>query len=163
MGQTDVVAPVAATDRDDGELGNADGGADGTGNLLAALDTEADVAVVVTDDDECFEASALAGRSLLLHRGDLHDLVLEVGEEVVHDLVFLDGHAEEVELLQAADAALLDQAANLGHRGPLLLVVATTARTTSTATAAITTTAPAKTTTATPATLTGFCVSHLVY
>jgi hypothetical protein len=69
------------------------------------------------------EARALPGARLLLHRHDLHDLVLEGRpQEVLDDLVLLDGHGEQVDGLQVADLALLHQAAQLGHRDPLLLL-----------------------------------------
>lgn len=71
MRETKVVAPVAATDGDDGELGNDDGGADGGGNLLGGLDAETDVALGVTNDDNGLEAGALTGTGLLLDGLDL--------------------------------------------------------------------------------------------
>lgn len=75
--------------------------------LLGALDAEAAVAVVVTDDDEGLEARALSGARLLLHGHDLHDLVLERGaQEGLHDLVLLHRHREEVDLLDGLDLAL---------------------------------------------------------
>ena len=43
------------------------------------------------------------------------------GEEVVDDLVLLDRHRVEEDLLERADAALLHEAAELGHRNPLIL------------------------------------------
>ena len=46
------------------------------------------------------------------------------GEEVVDDLVLLDRHGVEENLLEAANAALLHEAAELGHRDPFVLVVA---------------------------------------
>jgi len=53
------------------------------------------------------EARALARARLLLHRHDLHHLVLEGGaQKVLHDLVLLDGHGEQVDGLQALDLAL---------------------------------------------------------
>ncbi len=73
-----LVTPVSTTDGDDGELGVDETAADGGGDLTSALDTETDVTVVVTDGNESLEASALTGVGLLLHRGDLHDLVLEL-------------------------------------------------------------------------------------
>ena len=45
-------------------------------NLLATLDTEPDVAVVIIDDDEGLEASSLISTGLFLNGQDLHDLVL---------------------------------------------------------------------------------------
>ena len=84
--------------------------------------------VEVADRDVGLEARALAGRRLLLHGLDRHDLVLKFPssrrEEVVDDLVLLDRHRVEEDLLEAADAALLHEAAELGNRDPLILVVA---------------------------------------
>ena len=51
MGLAELVAPVAATDGDDRQLGQDDGTADGGGDFLGALDAKADVAVLVTDGD----------------------------------------------------------------------------------------------------------------
>ena len=51
-------------------------GTRGYTNLLGAVDTQTDVAVAVTNDDEGFETGALTGLGLLLHRGDLHHLIL---------------------------------------------------------------------------------------
>ncbi len=49
MRLADLVTPVAAADRDDGELGQDDGAADGGGDFLAALDAQADVPVGIAD------------------------------------------------------------------------------------------------------------------
>ena len=52
MGLAELVTPVAATDWDDGELGQDDGATDGGGDFLGALDTKTDVAILVTDGDD---------------------------------------------------------------------------------------------------------------
>jgi hypothetical protein len=53
------------------------------------------------------EAGPLPSACLLLHGHNLHDLVLQGGaQEVVHNLALLDGHGEQVYLLQALDFAL---------------------------------------------------------
>ena len=74
------------------------------------------------------EARALAGRRLLLDGLDRHNFVFELPssrrEEVVDNLVLLDRHRVKEDLLERADAALLHEAAELGHRNPLILVVA---------------------------------------
>lgn len=173
MGLADHVAPVAAADGDDGQLGGGDGALDGVGNLLAALDAEAEVAVRVADDDKGLEARALAGRRLLLDGHDLEHLVLERrAQEVVEDLGLLDGERVQVDVLEVLDLAVLHEAAELGEGLPLLAlaVVAATAAAAATATvataAAVATTATAKAATvtaATAATPTGRCrVRHLV-
>jgi len=74
-------------------------------------------------------------------RSHLHDLVLELGQEVVDDLELLDGQGVQVDLLHAVDLAGLDQTAELGDGLPLLLLglAAATATTTATATTAVTT------------------------
>ena len=93
---TKVGAPVSATDGDDVELGNDDGGADGGSDFLGGLDTETDVAVGVTDEDDSLEAGTLTGTGLLLDGLDLHNLVLQLGKEEIDDLVLLDGERVEV-------------------------------------------------------------------
>ena len=139
-------APEAAANRDHGELGANEGAADRVGDLLRALAAETDVAVAVADGDVRLEASALAGAGLLLHRGDLHHLVLQLrAKEVIDDLVLLDRHGKEVDLLEILNLAALDEATELGARVPrlLALLVATTA--TGAATAAATALAAATT------------------
>jgi hypothetical protein len=118
VGLGDVSTPVSSSDGDDGELGGDDGTSDGGSDLLGALDTESDVSVKVTDGDESLESGSLTGRGLLLDGGDVHDLVLETGEEEVDDLVLLDGEREEVDLLEGLDLAVLDQSAELGDGDP---------------------------------------------
>jgi pyruvate/2-oxoglutarate dehydrogenase complex dihydrolipoamide acyltransferase (E2) component len=91
-----------------------------------ALYPEAEVAVRVADGDERLEAGALAGARLLLDGHDLHHLVLElVLEEVVDDFSLLHGEGEEEDLLDAADLALLHEAAELGDGDPHVLLAAT--------------------------------------
>lgn len=71
MRLTKVGTPVTAADGQDGELGNGDGGADGRGDFLGGLDTETDVALGVTDEDDGLEAGTLTGTGLLLDGLDL--------------------------------------------------------------------------------------------
>ena len=90
MGLAQLSAPETSPHGNDGELGHDDGASDGGGDLLAALDAESDVAVVVTDGDEGLEPGALTGSGLLLDRHDLENLVLEGwAQEQVNDLVLL--------------------------------------------------------------------------
>ena len=103
---------------DDGELGKDDGATDSSCDLLRALDAETDVTLEVTDGNEGLEAGALTSAGLLLDGHDLHDLILELGEEVVDDLVLLDGEREEVDLLHGLDLAILDETAELGDGDP---------------------------------------------
>ena len=119
MRLTEVGTPVTSPDGDDGELGEDDGAADGGRDLLRALDAETDVTVEVTNGDERLEARALTGAGLLLHGHDLHDLILELGEEVIDDLELLDGEREEIDLLHGLDLAVLDEAAELGDGDPV--------------------------------------------
>jgi hypothetical protein len=118
---TKVAAPVTATDGDNVELGDDDGGADGGSDFLGGLDTETDVAVGVTDEDDSLEAGTLTGTGLLLDGLDLfveipsvyHSRPSQVlplafsagllsGMAHLHDLV-LKGGEEEVD-----DLVLLD-------------------------------------------------------
>lgn len=71
MWLTEVGTPVTSPDWDNGELGNDDGGADGSSDFLGGLDTETNVALRVTDDNDGLEAGALTGTGLLLDWLDL--------------------------------------------------------------------------------------------
>lgn len=71
MRLTEVGTPVTSPDGQDGELGNGDGGADGGSDFLGGLDTETDVALRVTDEDNGLEAGTLTGTGLLLDGLDL--------------------------------------------------------------------------------------------
>lgn len=71
MGLTQVGSPVTTADGDDAELGNDDGGADSGGNLLGGLDTQTNVALGVTNNDNGLEAGTLTGTGLLLDGLDL--------------------------------------------------------------------------------------------
>lgn len=68
---TEVGTPVAATDGQDGELGNDDGGADGGCDFLGGLDAKTDVAFTIADHDDGLESCALTGLGLFLDRLDL--------------------------------------------------------------------------------------------
>ena len=76
MGFTDLVTPEATSHWHDGQLSQDDGAADGSCHLLAALDAESDVTVVVSDGHKSLEPGALTGTGLLLHGHDLQYLVL---------------------------------------------------------------------------------------
>lgn len=71
MGETEVGAPVSATDGDHAELGDDDGSADSSSNFLRGLDSETDVALRVADEDDGLEAGTLTGTGLLLDGLDL--------------------------------------------------------------------------------------------
>lgn len=68
---TERGAPVSSSDRKDAQLGDYDGGADGSRHFFGGLDAEADVAFGVADDDDGFESGALTGTGLLLYGLDL--------------------------------------------------------------------------------------------
>ncbi|RKP12624.1 hypothetical protein BJ684DRAFT_16907, partial [Piptocephalis cylindrospora] len=84
------------------------------------------------------------------------------GEEVVNDLVLLDGKGEEVDLLDGANLALANETAELGNGNPFLVVVLTSAASTATTATAATTVSTASTSeTAASAATIGRCrVSH---
>ena len=73
---TKLVTPVTSSDWDNRELGKDDSATDGGGDFLAALHTESDVAIVVTDGHEGLEPRSLSSPGLLLDRHDLQNLVL---------------------------------------------------------------------------------------
>lgn len=69
--QTKVGTPVTAANGDNAELGDDDSRTDGSSDFLGGLDTETDVTLGVTDDDDGLEAGTLTGTGLLLDGLDL--------------------------------------------------------------------------------------------
>lgn len=111
MGLTDLVTPVASTHRNNGQFGQDDGTTDSSGDFLAALDAQTDVAIAVTDGDEGLETGTLTGTGLLLDGHNLQDLILQrAGQEEIDDLELFDGQRVQVDLLQGADLAITHQA-----------------------------------------------------
>lgn len=149
VGLTERRSPVASSNGDNGELGNDDGGSDGGGDLLGGLDTETNVAVGVSDDDDSLESGSLTGSGLLLDGLDLHDLILENGEELVDDLVLLDGESVEVDLLHGLDVTGLNESTKLGDGNPSLLLVLSSSASAASATSATSTTTVATVTSTT--------------
>lgn len=72
MRLTEVGAPVSAANGDDAQLGDDDGGANGSGDFFGGLDAETDVTLGVTDDDDGLEPGSLTGTGLLLDGLDLY-------------------------------------------------------------------------------------------
>merc|ERR1719353_552794 len=124
VGQADLVTPVAAADRNQVQLGGDDASTNRRRNLLGALAAKTDVAVAVANGNVAHETRVLTGARLLLHRHDLHHVILELlrGEEDVHNLELLDGKGVQVDVLNGRDLAVLHKAAELGARDPLLLL-----------------------------------------
>jgi hypothetical protein len=123
---TDLVTPIASSDGDKGELGSNESTLDGDLDFLGELNTETDVAVLVTDGNDGLESGSLTGLGLLLHGHDLHGLVGELSlgslEEQVNDLGLLNGNGVSVDLFEGLDVVVLDESAKLGQGGPLLVV-----------------------------------------
>lgn len=71
MRLTEVGTPVTATDGENAQLGDDDGGTDGSSDFLGGLDTETNVALGVTDDNDGLEAGTLTSTGLLLDGLDL--------------------------------------------------------------------------------------------
>merc|ERR550537_360516 len=122
--QADLVTPVAAADRNQVQLGGDDASTNRRCNLLGALVAKTDVTVAVANGDVANETGVLAGARLLLHRHDLHHIVLELlrREEDVNNLELLDGKRVKVDVLNRGDLAVLHEATKLRARNPLLLL-----------------------------------------
>lgn len=71
MGLSERRTPVPTTDGKDGELGNDDGSTDSGRDFLGCLDTETDVTLGITNDDNGLETGTLTGTGLLLDGFDL--------------------------------------------------------------------------------------------
>jgi len=124
VGGTKLVSPVSTTHRDEAELGGDDSSSDGSGDLLGALVSETDVAVVVTNQYVGNESVGLTGGAHLLNGVNLHDVILQLssGVEGVNDLVFLNGEGVEVDLFNGIDLSILNQSSELGYGDPFLVL-----------------------------------------
>jgi hypothetical protein len=136
--------PVSTTDRGDIKLGSSDSTTDGGGNLRGALDSKSQVTGGITDGNEGLETSTLTSRRLLLHRHDLHDLILKlVLQEEINDFGLLDGKRKEKDLLDGSNLLFLYQTSELGDGSPNVLLVAATTTSSSSASTASSATASA--------------------
>ena len=79
VGLSEGGTPVSTTDRENGELGNDNGSTDGSSDFLRGLDTETNVTLGVTDNDDGLKAGTLTGTGLLLDGLDL-----DVGDGISH-------------------------------------------------------------------------------
>jgi hypothetical protein len=68
---TKVGTPVTPSDGENAQLGDNNGSADGSRDFLGGLNTETNVALRVTDNDDSLETGTLTGTGLLLDRFDL--------------------------------------------------------------------------------------------
>lgn len=118
VGLTENGTPVTTADGDNAQLSEDDSATNSGSDFLRALDTETDMAIIVTDDNERLETSTLTSTGLLLDRHNLHDLVLELGQEEIDDLVLLDGKGEQVDVLDGLDLAILYETTQLGDGSP---------------------------------------------
>lgn len=109
VGLTQVVTPVTSSDWDDRQLGNDDTGSDGTCDFLSGLDTQTDVTVGVTDNDDSLESGSLTGSGLLLDWLDVHDFVSQTWQQGVDDLELLDWQRVQEDLLDGGDLTGLDK------------------------------------------------------
>jgi len=167
MWETQIAAPVTSSDGQNAQLGDDDGGTDGGCDFLGGLDTETNVALGITNNDDGLESGTLTSTSLFLDGLDLHNLILQLRQEEIHNLVLLDGQRMQIDLLHGLDLPLLHQPTQLGDRLPLLLLVlvrAPTRPTASAATAPITTisssVAAGTESTAASCCSSSWCVSH---
>jgi len=119
VGLTKGSTPVTSPDGDNGKFGEDDSASNGSGDFLRALDTKSDVAIEITDSNESLEACSLTGTGLLLDGHDLHDFILQFGEEHVNDLVFLNGEREEVDFFHGLDLAILYETAEFRDGNPV--------------------------------------------
>merc|ERR1719468_1086228 len=120
----DPITPIPPAERNEIHLGGDDAATDRSRHLLCALGSKTDVTRLVANQYIADEAVALPGRSHLLDRVDLHDLIFQVAwlEERIDDMILLDGEGMQVDVLDRADLPILNQTSQLGDWNPLLLL-----------------------------------------
>ena len=65
-------APVSSSNWQDTQLGDDDGGTDGSSDFFGGLDAQTDVAFRISNDNNGLESSTLTSAGLLLDRLDLY-------------------------------------------------------------------------------------------
>lgn len=112
MWLSNFVSPVASADGDEVALGDRDAASNGKLDFLGELDTDTNVAIVVTNGHHSLEAGPLAGLGLLLDTLDLHGVILELFvadlENLVNNLGLLDGKRVSVDKLEVVHLLELD-------------------------------------------------------
>jgi len=73
MRETDFITIVTSSYRDEVKFSINNSTFDSTLDIFSNFNTESDVSVFITDNDERFESSSLTSSGLLLYRHDLHD------------------------------------------------------------------------------------------
>ena len=71
MGLTESSTPVSSADRQDAKLCNNDCGTDGGSDFFGCLDSQTDMALGISNNDNGLESSTLAGSGLFLDRLNL--------------------------------------------------------------------------------------------
>jgi hypothetical protein len=109
VGFADFVSPVASSDGDDGEFGGDDGSTDSGGYFFGAFNTESNVSVLVSNNNECLESGSLTCTGLFLDRHNFHDFIFENGgrEKPVNNLGFFDRERMKVDFFDEFDLAIL--------------------------------------------------------
>lgn len=125
MDLSDLVTPIATTDRDEGELSAHEGTTDSNGDFLGDLDSETDVTVLISNNANSLKASSLSGLGLLLDGNDLHNLIGELAvlnfEEFINNLGFLDGDGVSVDFLKRFDVTVFNKTSEFGCGNPFVL------------------------------------------
>jgi hypothetical protein len=71
MWLSEIASPVSTSDWNNAELCNDNSSTNSCGNFLRSLDSESNVSLSISDDNDGLETSTLTGTSLLLHWFDL--------------------------------------------------------------------------------------------
>jgi hypothetical protein len=109
MDTTNLGSPIASSDWDDLALGIHEGTFNGNLDLLGDLDSKTNVSLSISTSNNSLESSSLSGLGLLLNGEDAHNfirkLMLDVREESISDLIFLDWDRESVNFFEGFDFA----------------------------------------------------------
>ena len=102
VGLANLATPEATHHRHNGKLCQDDGTADGSGHLLWALDSKANMSVEVSNGNESLKTCTLTSTGLLLHRHDLKNFVLQSRtNEEVNNLVLLKVQTRKQSLIRS--------------------------------------------------------------
>jgi hypothetical protein len=114
--KTKVGTPVASSNGQNAQLGNDNSSADSSSHFLGGLDTKSNVSLRITNNNNRLKSRTLTSTSLLLDRLDLfpssipitsicqcdatylHNLILQLRQEEIHNLVLLNRQRMKIDL-----------------------------------------------------------------
>jgi len=94
MDRTELITPIASTHWNKLKFGSHKGTLNSNLDFFGYLDSETDMAILISNDNDGLEAGSLTSHSLLLNGNNLHDFIRKcatfLSQKSFNDFSFLD-------------------------------------------------------------------------